>query len=64
MINARITDNQVEVYHGGLWYKGNLNAHGEMTYCEALRSINPLCAKRADEIRAALREVGYFEETK
>lgn len=63
MINARITDNQVEVYHGGMWTKGNLQAWNEWYRCNALRNHNPDCAKRADEIRAALREVGYFEET-
>lgn len=61
MTSVRINDNRVSVNHGNMWIKGNLSAHREAIRCEGLRQHNPDCAKRADEIRAALHRVGYFE---
>lgn len=63
MDSVRITEGRVSINHGGMWIDGNLQAWNEWYRCNALRNHNPDCAKRADEIRAALREVGYFEET-
>lgn len=60
-MNVRITDNRVSVNHGGVWIEGNLQAWNEWFRCHNLRQHNPDCAKRADEIRAALHSVGYFE---